>query len=265
MSDVPDYCKPTCLPYQHAGAKVCITNRDHCYTDAILEVAPSGTADDIKRAYKKAALKWHPDRVPVDSPERPKRTKLFQRINDAYYVLSDPTRRKEYDEARRFHGASGADFGNFDYNDGDETADDEIPRAKPAASTFSWANMFGFGGGKAQDKDKDSQENRFANDQFGSVFEEMLGEDGMATEENGRKVPTKRFWSVAGGIAGAVIGFIMADVVGAIPGAIAGSKAGAIRDAKGKSVYSVFQSLEQDQKARILSELAAKLFSGAIS
>jgi len=50
-----------------------------------------------------------------------------------------------------------------------------------------------------------------------------------------------------------------------VPGAIAGSKAGAIRDAKGKSVYKVFQALDQGQKARILSELAAKLFSGAIS
>ncbi|EXJ81480.1 hypothetical protein A1O3_07773 [Capronia epimyces CBS 606.96] len=227
---------------------------------AILEVAPSGSADDIKRAYKKAALKWHPDRVAVDSPERQKRTKLFQRINDAYYVLSDVTRRKEYDEARRFHGTSASDF---DYDDEDAAADEEIPHAKP--STFSWANMFGFGGAKSTGAQDDSQENRFANDQFGSVFEEMLGEDGMAAEEGGRKVPTKRFWSVAGGIAGAVVGFIMADVVGAIPGAIAGAKAGAIRDAKGKSVYAVFQSLEQDQKSRILTELAAKLFSGAIS
>ncbi|EXJ95985.1 hypothetical protein A1O1_01111 [Capronia coronata CBS 617.96] len=234
---------------------------------AILEVAPSGSADDIKRAYKKAALKWHPDRVPVDSPERTKRTKMFQRINDAYYVLSDTTRRNEYDEARRFHGTSTSGFDNFDYDEADPAADEEIPRAKPKPSTFSWANMFGFGGAKAggtQDRDS-SQENKFANDQFGSVFEEMLGEDGMAEEEGGKKVPTKRFWSVAGGIAGAVIGFIMADVVGAIPGAMAGAKAGAIRDAKGKSVYAVFQSLEQDQKSRILSELAAKLFSGAIS
>ncbi|KAL2439173.1 putative J domain-containing protein C63.13 [Exophiala dermatitidis] len=232
---------------------------------AILEVSPTGSADDIKRAYKKAALKWHPDRVPTDSPERPKRTKMFQRINDAYYVLSDTTRRKDYDEARKFHGTS---FDDFDYEDeGEETAEEEIPRTnnKPSGGFASWANMFGFGKSGATQDNKDSQESRFANDQFGSVFEEMMGEDGMAAEEDGKKVPTKRFWSVAGGIAGAVIGFIMADVVGAIPGAMAGAKAGAIRDAKGKSVYAVFQSLEQDQKARILSELAAKLFSGAIS
>ncbi len=68
-----------------------------------------------------------------------------------------------------------------------------------------------------------------------------------------------------GGISGGAMGFIFGDVVGMVPGAIAGSKAGAIRDAKGKSVYKVFQSLDQGQKAKILSELAAKIFSGAIS
>ncbi|RMZ80660.1 hypothetical protein DV738_g2659, partial [Chaetothyriales sp. CBS 135597] len=65
---------------------------------AILEITTTATDLEIKTAYKKAALKWHPDRVPVDSPERGKRTKKFQQINDAYYTLSDPRRRREYDQ-----------------------------------------------------------------------------------------------------------------------------------------------------------------------
>jgi hypothetical protein len=121
----------------------------------------------------------------------------------------------------------------------------------------SWFNMFGFGSSTSN-----TQQSDFANQQFESAFEEMMHDEDMADAQSR---PNKRFWTVVGGISGGAMGFIFGDMVGAIPGAIAGSKAGAIRDAKGKSVYKVFQSLDQGQKARILSELAAKLFSGAIS
>lgn len=89
-------------------------------------------------------------------------------------------------------------------------------------------------------------------------------QDGEPLADDHNK-PTKRFWTIVGGVSGASLGFIMGNVVGAMVGATAGSKLGAVRDAKGKSVFEVFQSLDQNHKARILSELAAKLFSGAIS
>ena len=166
---------------------------------------------------------------------------------DAYYTLSDKTRRRDYDEARRFNTGSSFTF--------DDEADEDVPRPPPqAGATPSWFNMFGFG--------KDTQGNQFADQQFESAFEEMMHEENLADDNN---APTKRFWTIVGGISGGAMGFIFGDVVGMVPGAIAGSKAGSIRDAKGKSVYKVFQSLDQGQKARILSELAAKLFSGAIS
>jgi hypothetical protein len=53
--------------------------------------------------------------------------------------------------------------------------------------------------------------------------------------------PTSKFWSVIGGLSGGALGFIMANVPGLIGGAVAGNRLGAVRDAKGKSVYSVFQ------------------------
>ncbi|KAK4947794.1 hypothetical protein LTR10_013302 [Elasticomyces elasticus] len=221
---------------------------------AILEVAPTAAEDDIKRAYKKSALKWHPDRVPSDSPERPRRTKMFQRINDAYYTLSDKTRRRDYDEARRFQGTAHYD----------EDADEEVPRPQPSTGGGSWftwaANTFFGGQGHAT-----TEEHESANDQFKSAFEEMMEENDMADNDGKKKVPNSRFWSIVGGASGAAIGFIAGDIVGAIPGAVAGSQLGRIRDAKKKSVYSVFQELDQGKKARILSELAAKIFSGAIS
>lgn len=50
-----------------------------------------------------------------------------------------------------------------------------------------------------------------------------------------------------------------------IQGAVAGNRIGAIRDARGKSVYSVFQELPQVDKAKMLTDLAAKVFSHAVS
>lgn len=180
---------------------------------------------------------------------------MFQRINDAYYTLSEPTRRRDYDEARQY-SAGGAGSHTFD----DDDADEEIPRSQGASGGgTSWANMFGFG------KKAEGQEDAFANDQFRGAFEEMMGDADMADKEGDTAVPNKRFWSIIGGISGFALGFIAGDVVGAIPGAALGSKMGSIRDAKGKSVYAVFQSLDQSQRSRVLSELASKILSGAIS
>jgi hypothetical protein len=93
------------------------------------------------------------------------------------------------------------------------------------------------------------------------VFEEMLREEGMA--ENGGR-PTGKFWSVVGGLSGGTMGFIVANFPGMIAGAVAGNRLGSIRDARGKSVYAVFQELDQGDKARLLSQLAAKVFAHAV-
>ena len=53
--------------------------------------------------------------------------------------------------------------------------------------------------------------------------------------------PTGKFWSVVGGLSGGAMGFIVANFPGAVAGAVAGNRLGAVRDARGKSVYSVFQ------------------------
>ena len=99
------------------------------------------------------------------------------------------------------------------------------------------------------------------NDQFGGAFEEMLREEGMA---DGQAQPTGKFWSLVGGLSGGAMGFIVANFPGAIAGAVAGNRLGAVRDAKGKSVYAVFNELPQGDKARLLSSLAAKVFAHAV-
>lgn len=106
------------------------------------------------------------------------------------------------------------------------------------------------------------EEQKFDNEQFGDVFEEMLRDEGMA--EGKQASPTGKFWSIVGGLSGGAMGFIVANFPGAVAGAVAGNRLGAIRDAKGKSVYAVFQELPQQDKARMLSQLAAKVFAHAV-
>lgn len=65
-----------------------------------------------------------------------------------------------------------------------------------------------------------------------------MRDEGMA-EEGGQ--PTGKFWGVVGGVSGGALGFIVANVPGMLAGAVAGNRLGAVRDAKGKSVYAVFQ------------------------
>lgn len=126
---------------------------------------------------------------------------------------------------------------------------------------FPWS-AFGFGTSHGPSQEPE-QEERFANGQFGGAFEEMLREEGMA--EGAGAHPTSKFWSIVGGLSGAAMGFIVANFAGAAAGAVAGNRLGAIRDAKGKSVYAVFQELPQSDKAKLLSELAAKVFAQAVS
>lgn len=61
------------------------------------------------------------------------------------------------------------------------------------------------------------------------------------------------------------MGFILANLPGLIGGAVAGNRLGAVRDSRGKSVYSVFQELPQPDKMRLLGQLAQKVFAHAIS
>ena len=60
----------------------------------ILGIDKKASADDIKKAYRKLARKYHPDLNPNDKEAN----KKFQQINEAHEVLSDPDKRKKYDQ-----------------------------------------------------------------------------------------------------------------------------------------------------------------------
>lgn len=60
----------------------------------ILGISKTASTDDIKKAYKKLAMKYHPDRNKDDASAE----KKFKEINEAYQVLGDAEKKKQYDQ-----------------------------------------------------------------------------------------------------------------------------------------------------------------------
>jgi curved DNA-binding protein len=87
-----------------------------------LGVDRKASADDIRKAYRKLAMQYHPDRNPGDK----KSEERFKEINEAYQVLSDPQKRTRYDQL-------GSAYSDFRSSGG-----------RP--SDFNWNDWFGGGG-----------------------------------------------------------------------------------------------------------------------
>ncbi|MFU0827887.1 MAG: Chaperone protein DnaJ [Lachnoclostridium sp.] len=85
----------------------------------VLGVPRSATEDEIKRAYRKLAKKYHPDANPGNKEAEAK----FKEASEAYAVLSDPEKRRQYDQFGHSAfdagagGAGGFDFTNMDMGD----------------------------------------------------------------------------------------------------------------------------------------------------
>ncbi|KAK9456925.1 DnaJ domain-containing protein [Dipodascopsis uninucleata] len=205
----------------------------------------------IRNAYKKAALLTHPDRFKPLSKEAKSATERFQAVSDAYYVLGDATRRAQYDRERETTQSSG--------------------RTRSKSSSYS------------QYFENDDEREKAYRDEFMRAFEEMLRDAHMNSSDMNNEASSSsgssqhpndnnsgdyhsvagklRIFTVAGGASGAMLGFILANIPGALAGLAVGAKLGNIRDQKGKSVYEVYQELPGEAKAKVLAELAQKLFA----
>jgi len=87
---------------------------------AILGISKTATSEEIKQAFRKLARKYHPDVNPNNKQAEAK----FKEVNEAYEVLSDPDKRKKYDQFGQYwkqagqgfpSGSPGADMGGFDF------------------------------------------------------------------------------------------------------------------------------------------------------
>nr|XP_004572999.1 dnaJ homolog subfamily B member 6 [Maylandia zebra] len=83
----------------------------------VLGVRKDASADDIKKAYRKLALRWHPDKNPENKEEAEKK---FKELSEAYEVLSDANKRSIYDRYGKegltgSNGGRGAHFHNGEH------------------------------------------------------------------------------------------------------------------------------------------------------
>ena len=76
---------------------------------SVMGVSSTASQDEIKKAYRKLAKKFHPDANAND----PKAAERFKEISEANNVLGDATKRKQYDEMRRLGAFDGGGFGGF--------------------------------------------------------------------------------------------------------------------------------------------------------
>jgi molecular chaperone DnaJ len=117
---------------------------------SLLNVSRSATADEIKKAYRKLAMQYHPDKNPGDKKAEEK----FKEFSEAYEVLSDPKKREMYDQFG--HAGAQGGFGG-------------------AGGPFGSAGGFGgFGGGGSNT----GQGQDPFQDIFGDVFSEIFGARG---------------------------------------------------------------------------------------
>src|SRR3954452_3317299 len=79
-----------------------------------LGVKKGASQDEIKKAYRKLAAKHHPDKNPGDASAEEK----FKEVQNAYDTLSDPEKRKSYDQFGSTNGRPGFDPRNFDFRGG---------------------------------------------------------------------------------------------------------------------------------------------------
>src|SRR5258705_2141794 len=82
-----------------------MSQKRDCYE--VLGVERAASADEIKSAYRKAALKWHPDRNPQKKQEAEEK---FREATEAYAILSEPQKRVTYDR----YGYAGLSRGGFE-------------------------------------------------------------------------------------------------------------------------------------------------------
>src|SRR6201996_2546198 len=122
---------------------------------ASLGVAKDADANAIKKAYRKLAVKLHPDKNPGDAAAEAK----FKEVSEAYDVLSDAKTRAEYDEPRSLFAGGRGPGGGFPGGAGGYSTG----AYPPGSTTFDFNDLFAQNGGA-------SSSNGGFGDMFGNLF-----------------------------------------------------------------------------------------------
>jgi curved DNA-binding protein len=132
------------------------------YTDyyKILGISKTASEEEIKKAYRKLARKLHPDLNPNDKEAN----KKFQQINEANEVLSDPEKRKKYDQY-------GENWANAEQFEKARQSGGGSHQPGPGENPFS-----GFG-----------EETEFGGGRYSDFFEQMFGSGARNTNDRGTK------------------------------------------------------------------------------
>lgn len=159
----------------------------------LLGVSRNASLSDIKKAYRKQALRWHPDKNPGNQDEAEKK---FKEISNAYEILSDKQKREIYDtygEAGLANGPSGpsrghddfgfASFGFADFRDPFEVFRDFFGGRDPFSDS-------GFGQGMSMFFSSNGTSSDVFMGGFGGA--NMTSTSTSTTISNGKKIVTKR-------------------------------------------------------------------------
>jgi molecular chaperone DnaJ len=122
----------------------------------VLGVAETATTDEIKKAFRRLAKQYHPDR----NPNNPQSAERFKEINEAHDVLSDAEKRKKYDKLRRYGAFAGG---------GDRRAGG--PGPGDSGADFDLSDLGGFGG-------------------LGDIFSSIFGRRGGTKEPEAEEIET---------------------------------------------------------------------------
>ncbi|MFA6118399.1 MAG: molecular chaperone DnaJ [Parachlamydiales bacterium] len=130
-----------------------------------LGITKNATAEEIKKAYRKQALKYHPDKNPGDKTSEAK----FKEVSEAYEALSDENKRKIYDQYGEDGLKGAAGMGGMGGGGGFSSMEE-------ALRTFMGAFGGGMGGGQ----------------QGGSIFDSFFGSDSSSDEASFRQGASKK-------------------------------------------------------------------------
>ena len=129
----------------------------------ILGVERSASAETIRKAYRKLAMKYHPDQNPGDKAAEER----FKELNEAYQVLSDDQKRARYDQL-------GSAYSNWQQRGGS-------PR------DFNWGDWSSRGGTRVN---MDDLNEMFGGDSFSDFFRSIFGGAGASSATSGRARPS---------------------------------------------------------------------------